>query len=333
VTGDRVPRDTEQDERLVQYLLGELPDEERDQLEAEYLGNSELHDELVAVEDELIYAYVGGRLSPSQSSSFERFFLQTHERRSRVDFARSFTQFLEANPSLQSAMAVPRDVRSSRAIVAVVNGPEEAPDARERSGAPPIWKSFWTKTVAWGKNPIVRLAFATVIVAISLISYLRIHPTGKPQLAQRKSDAIIQKNGQQSTPIHSPDSPSSPVDSALPKVPQILAFTLLATERNSGEGNLLTIPQGDYMVRLRLQPFDDIYPNYRAKLSTPEQSTVARGQLRGRPAQQPYVEFASKVLAAGDYILRLYGNDGASPSGQSEELAAYAFRVVREHQK
>lgn len=286
------------------------------------------------MEDELIYAYVGGRLSPSQSSSFERFFLHTPERRSRVEFARSFAQFLEANPGLQSATAVPpqRDVRSSRAIAALVNGPEHAPDARERSAVPSISKSFWTNTVAWGKNPIVRVAFATLIVAISLITYLRIHPTGKPQLAQSKSDAVI-KNGQPSTPIHSPDSTSPPVESALPKAPKILTFTLLATERNSGEGNLLTIPQGNYMVRLRLQPFDDIYPNYRATLSTPERSAVARGQLRGRPAQQPYVEFASKVFAGGDYILRLYGNDGASPSGQSEELAAYAFRVVRVHQK
>lgn len=38
MTGDHVPRGTEQDGRLVRYLLGELPDEERDQLEAEYLG-------------------------------------------------------------------------------------------------------------------------------------------------------------------------------------------------------------------------------------------------------------------------------------------------------
>ena len=74
MTGGHVPRDTEHDERLVRYLLGELSDEERYQLEAVYVANHELHDELIAVEDELIYTYVGGRLSPSQSVSFERFF-------------------------------------------------------------------------------------------------------------------------------------------------------------------------------------------------------------------------------------------------------------------
>jgi hypothetical protein len=71
VNGGSVPGGSEQEERLVRYLLAELSDEDRDQLEAECLGNSELHNELVAVEDELIYAYVGGRLSPSQISSFE----------------------------------------------------------------------------------------------------------------------------------------------------------------------------------------------------------------------------------------------------------------------
>jgi hypothetical protein len=78
-----VPGGSEQEERLVRYLLAELSDEDRDQLEAECLGNSELHNELVAVEDELIYAYVGGRLSPSQISSFEQSFLQTPWRRAR----------------------------------------------------------------------------------------------------------------------------------------------------------------------------------------------------------------------------------------------------------
>jgi hypothetical protein len=330
VTGGDVPRGIEQDERLQRYLLGQLSDEERDHLEGEYLVNSELHDQLVAVEDELIYAYVGGRLSPSQAISFERFFLQTPERRSRVEFARSFAQFLEANPGLQGTTTVSR--WDERSALGPELGQDRPPDTRERPAARPIWNSFWTNAVAWGKNPIVRLAFATLIVAISLVSFLRTRSTGHPGLGQNKSDAVV-KYGQPSTLTQFPASPSSPAERGSHKAPKILAFTLVASERNSGQGNLLTIPQGDYVVGLWLQPFDDIYPNYRATLSTPEQRTVARGQVQGKPPEQPYVEFASKFLGSGDYILHLYGVSGPSPSGKSEEVEAYALRVVREQPK
>jgi tetratricopeptide (TPR) repeat protein len=195
-----VPGGTDHDERLVRYLLGELSEQERDQLESEYLGNSESHDQLVAAEDELIYAYVGGRLSHSQSISFERFFLQTPERRSRVEFARSFAHFLDANPGLQRAPA----------------------QDRERAGTPPIQQSFWTSVVAWGKNPLVRLAFATLIVAIFLVSFLRTRSMGPAKLAQNKSDAVI-KNAQPSKLAPLPDSANSPADRGSHTAPKTLA--------------------------------------------------------------------------------------------------------------
>ena len=138
MTGGDVPGRTKQDDRLVRYLLGELSGEERDQLEARYLGNAELHEELVAVEDELIYAYVGGRLSPSQSASFERFFLKTPERRSRVEFARSFAQFFEANPGLKGTSPVP-DPGNDR------SEDDRSVDVRFELelAATPVSKTFW----------------------------------------------------------------------------------------------------------------------------------------------------------------------------------------------
>ena len=197
-----MPGGTDHDERLVRYLLGELSEQERDQLESEYLGNSESHDQLVAAEDELIYAYVGGRLSHSQSISFERFFLQTPERRSRVEFARSFAQFLDANPTFQS--------------------PPPVVDAREGLAAAPVSKSFWTGVLAWGNKPIVRLGFATLIVAIFLVSFLRTRSMGPSKLAQNKSDAVI-KNEQPSKLAPLPDSANSPTDGVLHTAPKMLA--------------------------------------------------------------------------------------------------------------
>jgi len=83
---------------LVKYLLGELPEEERDRLESEYLANPQLHEQLLATEDELIYAYVRGQLSFDRRASFERLFLESEDRRSRLDFARALTRHIEGTP-------------------------------------------------------------------------------------------------------------------------------------------------------------------------------------------------------------------------------------------
>jgi hypothetical protein len=91
-----MPHNAEPDPRFIKYLLGELPEPERTKLEDEYLGDDETFKRLVAVEEELIYTYVRGGLSPAQRSDFDRLFLQTPERRSRVVFATAFIASLEA---------------------------------------------------------------------------------------------------------------------------------------------------------------------------------------------------------------------------------------------
>ena len=94
------PQNAERDPRFINYLLGELPEPERTKLEDEYLGDDETFQKLVAAEEELICTYVRGGLSPTQHSGFERLFLQTPERRSRVVFATAFIACLEATAEL-----------------------------------------------------------------------------------------------------------------------------------------------------------------------------------------------------------------------------------------
>jgi hypothetical protein len=95
-----MPHNAARDPRFIKYLLGELPEPERTKLEDEYLGDDETFERLVAAEEELIYTYVRGGLSPTQHSGFERLFLQTPERRSRVEFATAFIACLEATAEL-----------------------------------------------------------------------------------------------------------------------------------------------------------------------------------------------------------------------------------------
>jgi voltage-gated potassium channel Kch len=70
--------------RLLRYLLGDLPDEELDEIEELYLEDSNLFEQLVLVEDDLIDDYVRGELSPHDRKLFEMNYLISPGRKEKV---------------------------------------------------------------------------------------------------------------------------------------------------------------------------------------------------------------------------------------------------------
>ena len=83
----------ESDKQLIRYLLGDLSGEERDLFEDRYFQNDALHEQLLAMEEELVDAYVLGELSVEQRQSFEHFFLRSPERHEKVKLARALARF------------------------------------------------------------------------------------------------------------------------------------------------------------------------------------------------------------------------------------------------
>src|ERR1700686_3525838 len=77
---------------LVRYLLGNLTEEEQAQVEDRAFADTDYRDALEAVEADLIDAYVRGGLSPSERREFERRFLTSPGRRSKVEFARALAR-------------------------------------------------------------------------------------------------------------------------------------------------------------------------------------------------------------------------------------------------
>jgi len=80
---------TETDSRLIKYLLGQLPEADRDRLEEQYFVDDDLFGELLDAEEQLINDYVNGRLSAAVRERFERHFLTQPDRRRRVDLDRA----------------------------------------------------------------------------------------------------------------------------------------------------------------------------------------------------------------------------------------------------
>jgi anti-sigma factor RsiW len=72
---------------LTRYLLGELSEEERCTLEAEYFADPELFARLLSAEDDLIDAYVRGELSGEMRARFEERFRGSGDQLQRIAFA------------------------------------------------------------------------------------------------------------------------------------------------------------------------------------------------------------------------------------------------------
>src|ERR1044072_2314211 len=93
---------SKEDDRLVRYLLGLMPEEEAARMEEVYLADDDLNDDLQAAERELIDRYVEGSLSKTERDRFENFFLCSPGRKERLRFART----LRAYGSKSSVKAV-----------------------------------------------------------------------------------------------------------------------------------------------------------------------------------------------------------------------------------
>src|SRR5215471_21701861 len=79
----------ENDELLISYLLGELPEADCVRIEAQYLTDETAFAPLLAIEAELYDAYARNSLSPERRRSFEQKFLSTPEQRWQLEFSRT----------------------------------------------------------------------------------------------------------------------------------------------------------------------------------------------------------------------------------------------------
>jgi len=93
-------------ERLRKFLLGDLSEAEREAIERQCLAeHSLIFEQLVALEDELRFDYLLGRLSPADHARFERRYLTTTEGKERLAFAQALLLAADAAPVSAPARA------------------------------------------------------------------------------------------------------------------------------------------------------------------------------------------------------------------------------------
>ncbi len=102
------------DNTTLRYLLGQLPDAERDTFEDRYFSDDQLHEQVLAIEEELIDAYVNGELEGQDKTAFERRFLSSPEYRHKLAFAQALARQADRETPESTRAAASGDTSRSR---------------------------------------------------------------------------------------------------------------------------------------------------------------------------------------------------------------------------
>src|SRR5688572_28396605 len=85
------------DADLRAYLLGQLPEEQQQRVEARIFADEQAQEEMLAVEEDLIDDYVRGDLSASDRANFESHFLSSERRAQKESLARALAATLDTS--------------------------------------------------------------------------------------------------------------------------------------------------------------------------------------------------------------------------------------------
>lgn len=281
---------SDQEKRIVHYLLGQLPEPEQAELEARYLADDDCFAELLAIEDELRDAYARGELSAPDREAFERRLLASSQQARKQEFARTLSQHV-VEPSRLTA---------------------------HRAAAAGKWKSWFPFLATKPRVALIPLFSLLILVAAGWWlthgrgRQLATIPTALPSTSQSTSG---QAPGQRQT---------SAERSTFAFVLNPGLFRGPGRAQNS-----LVIPPGVSQIRLGAWVEGD-YPNYHVVVQTAENNRIwSKDNLKAQSAsggKRVFIEIPRNLLQPGDYILAVRG---VPSTGTSQTVAEYAFRVEK----
>jgi hypothetical protein len=317
---------------IVRYLLGRASAREQTRMEEVYFTDSGFLGHLLAVEDDLIDAYVRGELIGEERNWFETYFLAAPGRQEKLKMAQSLLESLDAVPVVEAA---------------------------ESKGT--SWNRRFPGMLAKPAVPVDRLALAILLLILvgaavwlsianrSLNNQLR---SARDRIAriEEQERELQSREASQSTPEGTPkvdgngtggagaqpNMPEKPAQgsSAPPRLPEAVASLVLTPgiSRGAGDYAQLNLPEGARVLELKLllPPAKGDYLEYRAELGMSGgrsvwTATVKRNRLQAA-AESVTFRVPSNTLHLGDYHVTLRG---ISPQHTLQFIDDYAFGLVR----
>jgi uncharacterized membrane protein YciS (DUF1049 family) len=318
---------------LIRYLLGNLPEKRRLQVEGEFLSDDQRYERLLALEDELFYDYAQNKLSPGEREQFEKRFLSSERNRRRTLLASALAHKMFESAPVEMAEKSIADREPQR-----------------------FWQSLKSYFVAQSAAMRVSLA-ALAIVSLALI-WLVIGIAGLRNefnhfRAQRavQEDQLRQQAQQESArtdelnlKLNREMDENATLRQGFGKMqaqsraqgqraPFVISLVLAPfIVRGKGPGmKKLYLPPGARLLKLLLKLEGEVeYKSYQVMLLTAEDSERwGRDKLRAQrtgSGRSIVLSLPARILAQGDYELRL---KGYASDGTLEETGDYYYLSVR----
>jgi hypothetical protein len=318
---------------LIRYLVGQVSEEDADQLDELSVTSEAFAVRLRAVEHDLVDAYVNGELTGDTLEGFKARYLRTPDGLAEVEFAQALRGY---RPALAGA-----------ADAAVRTGPHTEVRAKTGSSSWPAWG------LAAAAVLLAALASLLLIDDVRLrrdISGVRDTHASLEQRARQLQDELNQQQAaaraaeqeltraREALASAPPDRPNP--DRPTPDRPgdepralaTVLALVLSPATRGGGQIPQFTVPAnagaGTVVLRLPLAAVD--FPHYEAALKDANGDRVLwrSGRLTApspRDRSMLPVSVPTNLLTPRAYTLELTGIRGAA---SAEPLDSYPFRVI-----
>jgi len=316
---------TYDDRFLTQYLLGALPLDEAERLDELCVADDELATRLIAVENDLVDAYVRGELPGEDFKHFQSFYLSSAKRREKVEFATALLEFEKRSVAVPAADSQPGQEVVVGAVTLRVKHEGKPAVARKTSAS---------RLTQWG------FAFAAAMMLCAgylLVENLRLRR--QMDEAQLQHSAADQRERQLQKELNSERSANAESVKKIERLQQSQAsaeepktVSLLLRPPTRGLAKLPTssIPSGTDLAIVLLELESNEFPSYRASLEDPAtgQNLWSSGSLQvwslGRK-KVVTVSFPAHLLKQQNYLIALTGQPAR---GAPESIANYPFRAV-----
>ncbi len=309
---------------MTRYLLGELSESERADLERRYFADSAFFERLSQCESDLMDDYARGRLSPETRERFEKAYLADPERRARLRFSEALVAKLdrEVSPGL-----IPQEAETT---------------------------SWWQKLFVpfIGGQRALAFSFAVLLLMVLGSAWLLLRTSRlRNELAQTRAteaareqherelqQQLIDEQARNQQLIAELDreraQPTPEVGIASPKntAPAFVSLLLVASGVRGAETRspTLSIPAGTQEVRIELKTVENEYQSYQLELHALGGKAIfdrksVKPTIRKSGANFRFAVPASK-FTSGDYILTL---KGVMPTAEVEDVSKSLFRVEK----
>ena len=319
--------DLNNEQLMVRYLLGELPESEVERLDEQSFTDDDFFRRLQTVENDLIDAYARGEMSPGEREQFERRFLTTPKRRERVSFAEALAAFRFEQPADDPAVAAQTErISSWQAFISLFRVPRPALQFSLAAASVVLligatWLIVETARLRSRMTEIEQRQAALTRREQELQAQIAAQRADRDQLAEELRRVQQQR-----------DQLEQELVELKPSEPKFALFVFSPGVRGPGdEPKDFTIPPGAQTVKMRVGFESDPYPSYRIELRTQsgDQQVWSSGKLRARAKGGIKIidlGLRASLFRPQGYLLNL---KGVTANGEIEDVRIYQFRVVK----